>query len=72
MNLLKEGGINYPIATILIFALFVLCGLAYSLIGVEKTKSISASEIRVMDSVINGLAVGMIVLFALFFLILAL
>jgi uncharacterized membrane protein len=67
MDLLKEGGINYPIATILIFTFLIVFGIAFSLIRDERTKSISASEIHVMDSIINSLAVGMIVLFAMFF-----
>jgi len=70
MNLLKEGGINYPIPTLIIFVLFIICGVAFSVIRAERTKSISAKEMRVMDPIINSLAAGMIVLFVLFCLLL--
>lgn len=64
MQFLSEGGINHPIATLIILLLFLGCSTAYSLFRTERMKSISATEMHVIDRWISILGICILILFA--------
>ena len=49
MEFLNEGGLNHPVATLIILALFILCSIILSLFRAERGKSISATEMHGID-----------------------
>lgn len=65
----QEAGINHPVTTISLFVILAVCGVAFSRIREERSKSISATEMHQMDPIVNGLGFGMVLVFILILLV---